>query len=175
MIFEIGAHPTFTLVFAPTLLEAIRKHALEHFVSEDPEGRLWYPGQGRIPSVLYSHELEVVECCRKIFGDWTIKRVSPQDWRKPIAHSFQGYSRKEEASFVKMCRLQIGDGATLPNRAFVWHLRSGPLVAFYHQRRYGREITPKALGPKYIISWSTWPEVKLWTGNYDDILADLDV
>ena len=176
IVYTNFVHPAFSLVSAPTLRDTVRSYALENLVGLDADGSLVRESGARQPTK-YSHELEVIECMEKVgYVNWTLRALKNGDWRKRIVHAFHGLEPAKIRKFAALCRNQFPDDVIDRKNVFVWELNSGFLVTFYRKERkkYTCDpIPPTAIGPRFLVPNIDPSRAHRWTGDYDDILADM--
>jgi len=175
IVYSKSAHPNFMLILAPTLRSAVRRYVVADIASLDKAGNL-VDTDGRRVFARYIHDLQAIECQMKIgYKNWTIRSLRDSDWRAPLVHVFRGPSESQVRKLTLLCRQQFPEEVIAHKSSFVWELNSGNLVTFYRKaRRYASNpIDPSALGPRFYLPFDDASKPRRWSGDYDDILADL--
>jgi hypothetical protein len=174
IIYRNKSSPDAYFACAESPRQALRNYALQTFATQDNAGNLKLNLPGKRPQV-FSHELEAIECCEKaVAQEWSMQEVRAKDWMRPVADGFCGYNKFEVQNYIKFCREKFGDTDDLPKGAFVWYLKSGPLVTFFQPRRAG-VIQPSDIKLRFLLPWVTYADVVRWSGDYDQLLSELSI
>jgi hypothetical protein len=169
------------LVRAASIGDAMRRFYVEDTSGAElgDDGTIRTHGCGST-TIIFTHPLECFESELKsydgLYGTgWEIRELDEQHLRADFAEVFCSADPDEIAGHIHLCRplfLQKHPGSRA--RAFVWYLKTGPLVTF-HRRKEKRCRHPIEILCRYHIPWNTWPQVSEWHGSYDAILDQLSV
>jgi hypothetical protein len=164
------SHSYMDLVPAPSPLLAIESYLQwQNDVEVHPDHSVSIRYGRKI--IFYPHPLAAVEAGDKVFGEWQIRKVSPEVWAtdEPVEF-FLGEHPDEVESQIALCRPYLrADHPRSRASAFVWYLKQGSLVTYY--RRAG-ELQIEVLG-RFHIGVLPYPRVLRWHGDYQDLLDSL--
>ena len=169
------------LVRAATLGEAMLKFGVREgadtVLLED--GSISCSGCGRKRCV-YTHPLEYIESENKSSdGLWgqslEIKELREEHWQANFSEVFCSNSPGDVEDYIKGCRPKFRETHLHSNaRAFIWYLKTGPLITF-HRRKVKRCPWPIEVLGRYHLLWETWPQAVEWHGTLDDILEQMSL
>lgn len=133
---------------------------------------------GRRSRTMYSHPLECIESELKsydgLFGcSWEIRELQAYHLQSDFAEVFCSADPDEIKTHIRHCyaKFRLAFPKTLA-RAFVWYLKTGPMVTF-HKRKDKRHQIPIEVLIRFHILWKDYENVMEWHGSYDDILDQM--
>ncbi|MFN3649943.1 MAG: hypothetical protein ACK47B_10200 [Armatimonadota bacterium] len=161
------------LVQATDLREALVRFLLDAWGDAGellPDGSL-VDDDGLGWRVVYTHPLQAIEANYKICEDWEIRSLDEPSLQAEVAEVFCSADPSDLDKHISAARRALREAHPRSRaRAFVWYLRSGPLVTFYRRPRRGAVLEIVA---RYLLPWKDWPNARPWTGSYDDLLGEL--
>ena len=172
------SHCATWLVRADSLVGAIERYLRDECgVEVLPDGRMRAPGCGS-RYVTYTHWLECLESEVKSEDwcwehGWEIRELQEAHWAADLAEVMCSDNPRQVVHHIAVCRPALR--LAFPRsraRAFLWYLKTGPLVTFY-RRKTARCRWPIEVLVRYQLPWETWPQVKEWHGTLDDILEQM--
>ena len=174
-----GGHCATWLVRASSLAEALTKYYIQETCGAEllADGSIRTQGCGNT-LVVYTHPLECIESEMKSYDglvgrSWEIRELQEQHWQEDFAEVFCSADPDEIESYIRLCRPEFHKAFPQSRaRAFVWYLKSGPLVTFHRRKKKQCRLPIEVLG-RYHLPWKTWPQVNEWHGTYDDILEQM--
>ncbi len=173
-----SGHCTTWLARADSLAEAMTKYCGESCGEEIlADGGIRTQGCGKA-MVVYTHPLECIESEMKSYDgvdgySWEIRELQEEHWQANFAEVFCSAAPAEVENHIRLCRPQFRQAFPQSRaRAFVWYLKSGPLVTF-HRRKEKRCRWPIEVLGRYHLPWKTWPQVNEWHGAYEAILEEM--
>lgn len=115
----------------------------------------------------YEHELALIEERYKRWGEWGLRRVPKEAWTNACEEIYVGEHPLQVEDYVENCISSLGFQPA--PKAFLWYLRSGPLVTFYQETENDRidVVGRYSWRPPTDGGWSEW------TGSYQDLLEAL--
>ena len=172
-------HCAMWLVKAPSLAEAFTKYYVSETLDAEilEDGSIRTQGCGSV-KVVYAHPLECVESELKSYdglcgNSWELRELSEQHWQADFAEVFCSADPDDVARYIERCRPLFQTSFPQSRaRAFVWYLKTGPLVTF-HRRKDKRCRHPIEILGRYHIPWKTWPEAHAWCGTYEEIMEQM--
>ena len=168
------------LVRASSLAEAMTKYHIQESGTAEllADGAIRTQGCGST-LLVYSHPLECIESEFKSADgldsrSWEIRELQEQHWQEDFAEVFCSADPYAIENYIRLCRPEFHKAFPQSRaRAFVWYLKSGPLVTFHRRKKKQCRWPIEVLG-RYHLPWKTWPQVNEWHGTYDAILEQMD-
>ena len=168
------------LLRAATLREALLKYALDELGAEPQEDGCLAVHDGYGGKTFYEHPLACIESEEKTFNGgigwngWEIRELQEQHWQAGFAEVFCSENPFDVEGYIELCRPLLRQRYPRSRaRAFVWYLKDGPLVTFYRRIRPKRRWPVEILG-RYRLPRSEYPQVREWSGTYEDILEQMN-
>jgi hypothetical protein len=168
-----GRHSVVFLLTALTPLDAL----FQYLRYEDSQ--LTFNDDGTVDDrherIHYEHPLAYIEEAYRSYGEWQLREFPERAFSEPCAEIACGERPADIEGYVEQCRPLFRKSHPRSRaRAFVWYLRSGPLVTFYRKKgRYRVEVLARYLldleQRRGFIPWTgTHPEIfdQLWLGPW---------
>ena len=195
---ELG-HCVTRLVRAASLKEAMTKLAVGDWRAKlQGDGSLITPD-----GLAYSHPLAFIESQYKSndkydelqwsdkdnelvnASSWQIQVLPAEALEAEVAEVFCSAEPWSIGEYISLCRAEFRKKYPRSRaRAFVWHLKDGPLVTFHRRQNKANDWPIEVVG-RYLIPWQRqhWPQpytlmqemVEEWHGTYDNLLDQMRV
>ena len=137
LIFDRHAHTGIHFVQAGSVSEAIWK-----YISYQTEGDVILQADGslRDDQRYFPDLLTYIEAGEKMYGEWQIRKLPEWMWDKVkeglVIEAFCGESEDGPPEVIAECRKHFRKSFPRSRaKAFVWYLKQGTLVTFYHKKR----------------------------------------
>lgn len=170
LIFDRHVHSVIHFVQATSVSEAIWKYI--SYQRED--AILQADGSIRGEDDYYPDLLTYIEASGKMHGEWQIRKMPEWVWERvrqgQVVEAFCGESQDGPAEVIMQCRKHFTKAYPRSRaKAFVWYLKQGTLVTFYHKKGYNIRVLKR-----YLWDWNgDRLKIEDWTGGNEQILESL--
>jgi hypothetical protein len=180
VLYEADSHNVVWLIAAESIAEAMTRYCTGSGSDATVQSDGSIVSAACAAPVVYEHVLQYIESEYKSEGGpigsvWEIRELRDEHWNASLAEVFCGPNPTEVADHVRRCKARFNSAFPRQRaRAFVWYLRTGPLVTFHRRKRKSCKVPIEVIA-RYHLPWREPSVIEEFLGGFDEIIAHLAI